>query len=130
MTQESTLNDRKVVLNEQLFALEARMLEDPDATRPQLLHLLAQAQDSRDSYAEAYALCLLGGCAFFQGNYPDTTLYAKFALNVSDRHEHLNLKARALNALGLALTRTGQYDEGMQYCVLLVMAPVPLVVSS
>ncbi len=115
MTQESMLNDRKVVLNEQLFALEARMLEDPDATRPQLLHLLAQAQDSRDSYAEAYALCLLGGCAFFQGNYPDTTLYAKFALNVSDRFDHLSLKARALNALGLALTRTGQYDEGMQY---------------
>ncbi|PJI52757.1 hypothetical protein CTI14_37705, partial [Methylobacterium radiotolerans] len=102
-------------LETQIRALELVVLSDPDAARVRLLQLRHAAQQEGDPASEAYALCLLGGCAFFQGNYPDTTLYAKFALNVSDRHEHLNLKARALNALGLALTRTGQYDEGMQY---------------
>lgn len=100
----------------QIVGLQERtVLSDPLAARKALTELLNEAREAQDRRSEAYILCLLGGAAFFQGNYGDTMLFAEYGLHLSQHQGLPELEARCLNALGLASMRQGSYDEGLAY---------------
>ena len=94
---------------------ERNVLSDPLAARKALTELLNEAREAQDRRSEAYILCLLGGAAFFQGNYGDTMLFAEYGLHLSQHQGLPELEARCLNGLGLACMRQGSYDEGLAY---------------
>ena len=95
--------------------LETAVLSQPDDARKQLMSLLSEARGAQDYAGEAYVLCLLSVAAFFQGNYPDTMLFAEYSLRISQQHQLRALESRCLNALGLASARTGRLDEALEY---------------
>ncbi|RJF72774.1 EAL domain-containing protein [Deinococcus cavernae] len=104
-----------VTVNVQLRGLEATVVSDPQTARTQLLSLLEYTREKGDRANEAYTLCLLGGCAFFQGNYPETMLFANYSLTISKKEELRSLEARNLNALGLAAAQTSKYAEALEF---------------
>ncbi len=102
------------LLFERIEQLEQGLLQAPETTRKALLDLLQEARETVQQHAEAYALCLLGGCAFFQGNFTETLLFAQYALRLSQKLGLRDLEARCLNAYGLASNRVGKYDEALE----------------
>lgn len=90
------------------------MLSNPVQAREELLTLLDTARRQSAPTQEALALVMLGGCAFYQGQYRDTIHYEQQALKLSRKHRLPELEARSLNALGLAYQRTDQFERALE----------------
>ncbi len=102
-------------LETQIRALELVVLSDPDAARVRLLQLRHAAQQEGDPASEAYALCLLGGCAYFQGENRVLAQYAREALTLAQGAGLRSLECRCWNALGLAAFRLGRPDTALEH---------------
>lgn len=98
-----------------LNALESVMLSDPAAAEHELKYLLTQTVLHHLPTQETLALCLLGGCAFYQGHYHETTSHMQAALKLSRQHGLPHLEARSLSALGLVSQRLDQFDQALDY---------------
>lgn len=102
-------------LRDQLRALEDGMYRTPEASRARLEGLLRDAHEVGDPWAQAFALVLLSGCAFYLGEPRETIRLAAEGLEWARRAAAPDLECRLLNGLGLAHHRLGEYDRAFEY---------------
>ncbi|WP_412029416.1 EAL domain-containing protein [Deinococcus yunweiensis] len=102
-------------LSGELRTLEAGMYHTPEVSQTQITALLTAARSAGDEPAEALALCLLAGCAFYTGDLPGTVNLLNLSLDLARPQGDRVLEARLLNGLGLAHDRLGEYDLALEF---------------
>ena len=98
-----------------LDKLDGAMYSAPGPVRLQLETLLRETQARGDSQQEAAVQCVLGACAFSQGDYPAAGRYTAQALALAREHHLLGVASRCLNTLGLVARSAGQTAQAMDH---------------
>ncbi|MBZ9749478.1 EAL domain-containing protein [Deinococcus sp. HMF7604] len=102
-------------LRDQLRAMEDGMYRRPEAARAELVRLLGEAQQASDPWAQAFALVLLSGCAFYLGEPRETIRLASEGLMWARSAQAPEVECRLMNGLALAHHRLGEYDRAFDY---------------